>query len=119
MSKAAEKAKELAMLTVLSNKISPIQEQNLKMYPFAFFDGVKEVKIKYDLEHKKTTEDEPVINNSLVSYYLTLDNTELTMLEKRFEILEASVRNLFWKDIIVEVYFNNKIVFKSKEYERK
>jgi hypothetical protein len=114
--KLEEQVREMAMLTVLSNKINPIQEKNLKMYPLVYFNGVKSVKIEYDLTHKKTTDDEPVINNSVVSYYLEIDEKqENNSLEVRFQHLENSVRNLFWKDVSVEVFFNDRIVFKSKK----
>lgn len=108
--------REMARLTVLSNKINPIQEKNLKMYPLVFFQGVKSVKIDYDLSHRKTTVDEPVINNSIVSYYLSIeDEAQNSHLDERFKHLEKSVRNLFWNDLTVEVYFNDVIKFKSKK----
>lgn len=107
--------KEMALLTVLSNKINPIQEQNLKMYPMVFFQGVKSVKIDFDLQHRKTTMDEPVINSNIVSYYITIDeNAQNEHLAERFKYLEQSVKNLFWNDLTVEVYFNDIIKFKSK-----
>lgn len=109
-----QQIREMATLTILSNRINPIQEKNLKMYPLVFFDGVKSVRIEYDLQHKKTTNDEPVINSSLISYYLEIDGHN-SHLDSRFDALEKSVRNLFWNDLSVEVYFNDKIVFKSKK----
>jgi len=104
----------MARLTVLSNKINPIQEQNMKMLPLICFDHVKSVRIDYDLSKTKTMEDGPEINNSRVSYYLTIDESkENNHLQNRFLYLEGGLRNLFWKEICVEVYFNNKIVYKS------
>ena len=43
--------KELAQLSMLANRISEIQEKNLKLFPFVFFEGLKEVTIDYDLGH--------------------------------------------------------------------
>ena len=106
--------KEMARLTVLSGRISDVQEKNLKLFPLIFFDGIKEVKIEYDLMPKKTVDDSPTYSNSLVSYYLTLDEVENQNLNKRYFALEKSVRSLFWSDVVVEVYFNDEIKYKSK-----
>lgn len=105
--------KEMAQLTALSGRISSIQIHNLKMFPLVFFDAVETVKIDYDLAPMKTVEDEPVKNNLLVAYYLTLDETKNQDLDKRFMALEQSVRNLFWTDTKVEIYFNDQIKYKS------
>lgn len=115
MSDLQSQLKEMAQLTVLSGRISEVQVKNLRMYPLIFFNGVVQAKVQYDLSSKKTTEDERPINPSIVSYYLEIDEKENNdSLDKRFEALENSVRTLFWNDITVEVYFNNKIVYKSK-----
>lgn len=106
--------KEMATLTLLSNQINEIQMKNMKMFPLVFFNGVKSVKIDYDLAHKKMSGDDPVENNSAVSYFLDIDETKDNgFLDKRFAHLEAAIRGLFWNDIKVEVYFNKRIVFKS------
>lgn len=76
----------------------------------------------YDLSHKsdvlEDTEGKLIINlptrNNYVAYYLTLEETKNTEdLDKRYMALEKSVRTLFWNDVSVEVYFNNKIMYKS------
>lgn len=129
------KIKEMAKMSVLSNKINEIQEKNLKLYPLVFFDGIKSVKIEYDLSHSKSLTagevpkdtpeaafslvnylNNPVIANNFVSYYLEIDETiENAHKEKRFAAIEKAVRDLFWGNVSVEVYFNDKIVFKSKK----
>lgn len=107
---------DMARLTVLSNKINPIQEKNMTMFPMVYFNGVKTVKIDYDLSKTKVVGDGPEMNNSIVSYYLTMSpDSENDYLEKRFAHLENSIRNLFWKEVVLEVYFNDKIVYKSKK----
>lgn len=111
------KVTEMAKLAVLSNKISDVQLTNLKNYPFIAFDAIKEVRIEYDFSHQKTVKDEPVIHNPLVSYYLTLDESKnQEALNLRFEAIEKWVRNIFWKEVLVEIYFNDKIVFKSRKH---
>lgn len=105
----------MAQLSILANKISEVQEKNMKMYPFCFFDGVKEVKIDYDLGHGHNEATKEVNHNSYVSYYLILDESlNQTALDKRFAATEASIRALFWGDTRVSVYFNDKLVYESK-----
>lgn len=111
----------MARLTTLSGRISDVQIRNLKMFPLVFFEAVQEVKIDYDLSHKsdvlEDTSGNLVINsptrNNYVAYYLTLEESKNQDLDKRYEALEKSVRTLFWNDISVEVYFNDKIKYKS------
>jgi hypothetical protein len=113
---------EMARLTALSNRISEVQEKNLKLYPLVFFNKVLEVKVNYDLTSKAdiledSTTDKIIINapskNHFVAYHLVLDESENQDLDKRFLALEKSVRNLFWNDVSVEVYFNGQIKYKS------
>lgn len=115
---------EMARLTALSNRISDVQIKNLQTFPFCYFDGIKEAKINYDLSHKSNVLDDPTndkliidspVKNLLVAYHLILDDkVENFHLEHRFNALEKSVRTLFWKDVLIEIYFGEKIVYKSK-----
>lgn len=118
--------KDMAKLVLMSGKISEMHEKNMKMYPFVYFEGVKEVKIDYDLSHRadalvdnknNLTVNSPIRNN-VVTYYIILDEAAQTSLDKRFSALEASIRTLFWNDVMVEVFFNDSIKYKSKKYER-
>lgn len=105
--------KEMAQLTALSGRISEVQAKNLQYFPMVFFESVKEVKIDYDLAPNKSMGDEPTNSNSLVSYYLILDESKNDNVDKRFLALEKSVRALFWTDVVIEVYFNGQIKYKS------
>lgn len=108
--------KDMAALTVLSNKINPIQEKNLKMFPLVFFDGVKKVTIKYDLSSRKDETDSPAVNNSFVIYDLEGDRAALEdKFEVRFYHLEQAVRQLFWNDIRVRLRFNGELVKESEK----
>lgn len=116
--------KDMAKLILVSGKISEVHVKNLQMYPLIYFDGVKEAKIDYDLSHKadalvdkdnNLTVNAPQRNN-VVSYHLTMHPNALNLnLVNRFGALEASVRTLFWKDVIVELYMDGKLVHKSKK----
>lgn len=119
-SEIKEKIKDMAKLSVLSGRINEIQEKNIKMYPLIMFMGVRSVKIDYDLAHRKTMGHEEFKPDSNISFYLDIDEREdNTKLDKRFKGLEDAVRTIFWRDIIINVYFNNKLVYKSKENVRK
>lgn len=116
MSDIKQKLKEMAQLSVLAGRISEVQEKNMKNYPFVFFESVDSVRIDYDLGHGINEKTKQVNHKSRVSYYLTLiEEANSHALEKRFKALEASVRYLFWNDVIVEVYFNGKLVYGNKD----
>lgn len=129
MSKAQETMQELARLTLLSNKLSDVQLKNLQMYAFVFFDGVKELKLDYDLSNNMEVESEedaknidvtykfhPKSDHLRVSYYLTVTpGTEQPNIERRFASLESSVRHILWKDIKVQLFINDKMILESKK----
>jgi len=115
----SEIVEDMAKLTILSNRINQVQEKNLKMFPFIFFEGIKAVKIDYDLSRTKPEKDEHEKCTSRVSYFLTLDEkANEPNKEKRFVATEGAIRQLFWSDVEVEVYFNDILVFKSVKNDR-
>lgn len=120
----------MAKLTLLTNKLNPIQEKNLKMYPFVFFNGVRYVKVDYDLSNDQMVESEERpddleityklnkadVSHLRVTYHLDVDEEEKNdNLPKRFESIEQSVRNLLFKEIKVQVFINGKLRFESKQ----
>lgn len=117
---------EMAQLAILSGKISDAHQKSLKTYPFIFFDGVKTATIDYDLSSDSmidTEEDKKKVTvkynmkgvktgHMRVSYYLEFyDGFINDHQEKRFTAIENAVRTLFWKDVKVEVFFNNKLAY--------
>lgn len=127
--KTHETIRDMAKLSLVSNRINEIQLKNLQTYPFVFFNGVNTASIDYDFSNKSlvsTSEDEknleisyqvkPQSRNFKVLYYLDIDeNADNSNLDKRFETLRNSISNLFWRGILVEVYFNDKKVYTSKK----
>jgi hypothetical protein len=126
----------MARLTLLTNRLNPIQEKNLKLYPLVFFNGVTEAKVDFDLSSdqlietlesvdKKDTHTELNVSYKFdkaetrhlrVTYHLTIDETaDNSHLDKRFEAIEKSVRNLLFKEIKVQVFINSKLAFESKK----
>lgn len=120
--------KEMAALSLFSNQINEIQEKNLKMFPLVFFNGVNSAVIEYDLskvssvETKENKEEKtisytikkPETKHFLISYHLSINEDALNdHLEKRYEALVNSVRNLLWKEIGIKIYFNGKLKHES------
>lgn len=121
MSETDAKVKEMAKLVVYSNKISEFHEKNLKMFPFVFFNGVKSVLIDYNLERiddvsldnlQNITINKPTSKN-YVKFTLSIEENLNNLLPKRFAALEKAVRDIFWKNIKVEIVFNDRVVYKS------
>jgi len=109
----------MAQLTILSGRLNELQQKNIEMYPLVFFNGVKSVRVNYDLLQIKPTEEGPVKNNSTVDYYLSIDEKEPNAhLDNRFMALESSIRNLLWDDIKVSVYFNDIKVYEGANERR-
>jgi len=123
-----ETVREMAKLALASNRISDIQEKNLKIYPFVFFNGVLSAKIDYDFTNNQNVETE-IDKENLdikykfqkldtrhfhVAYRLSIDEkVENDQLEKRFEMLDKSIKALFWKETKVSVYFNDILKYES------
>ena len=121
--------KKMAQFSISNNQINEIQQQNLKAYPFVFFNGVKSAKIDYDLtNHSKVEYDtnpktleivykfgKPQTENFKISYDIEIDKSASNPhLEKRFEALERAIHTLFWKGIPLEISFNGLRVYTSK-----
>jgi hypothetical protein len=103
----------MAQLSVLSNRINEIQEKNLKMYPFVFFNDVKSVKIEFDLSK---VDDNGLMNHGdhHVTYFLDMFEESNDQMDRRMAAIEASVRSLFWNDLKVRVVVNGKLAYESK-----
>jgi len=116
LSDTKKKLQEMAQLSLLANRISEVQEKNMKSYPFVFFEQVGLASIDYDLGHGFNEKAKQLEHNSYITYDLELNEAaNAKNLDKRFAALEAALRAVFWKDIKVKVLFNRKQVFESKD----
>lgn len=125
-----EQVREMAKLTLLTNKINPIQEKNLKMYPLVFFNGIKSAKVDFDLSNDQMLIDSNENKSDLeityqfnkaetrhlrVSYHLEIDeDADNHSLGERYSAITQAVRNLFFKETKVQVFINAKLAYESK-----
>lgn len=97
---------DLTKLMLFFGRVSEVHLNNLKSFPWIFFNGLTAVNLDYDISTKRD-------GQSLISYDLTVSE-ENDSLPKRFEALESAVRSLFWKEILVKVSINGEEKFKSE-----
>jgi hypothetical protein len=126
-----EQVREMAKLTLLTNKLNPIQEKNLKMYPLVFFNGIKSAKIDFDLSNDQMLVDSNENKTDLeityqfnkaetrhlrVSYHLDIDEAaDNGSIDARYSAITQAVRNLLFKEIKVQVFINTKLAYESKD----
>lgn len=120
MSNIESKIREMAKLSILSNRINEVQEKNLKMWPLVFFNGVESFRLEYDFDARPTAGDDKSPQGSSVSYFLETDGDKPAFelqnnrLDVRLSTLTTSVRNLFWKNTRVSVYLNDELIYESE-----
>lgn len=125
-----EQVREMARLTLLTNKLNPIQEKNLKMYPLIFFNGIKSAKMDFDVsndqmvesvENRKDLELTYQFNKAdtrhlRVSYHLDIDEAaDNHTIDARYSAITQAVQNLLFKEINVQVFINGKMTYESKK----
>lgn len=127
MSNTQETLREMARLTMLTNKLNDVQIKNLKMYPFVFFEGVRELNLEYDLsnnldvsteENKKDLDVKYDVStetkHQFITYRITVDDRAFGLnqehIQNRYNSIVAATRNIFWKDLKVNVYLNNMLL---------
>ena len=126
-----EQVREMAKLTLLTNKLNPIQEKNLKMYPLVFFNGIKSAKMDFDLSNDQMLVDSNENKTDLeityqfnkaetrhlrVSYHLEIDEeADNNSIDARYSAITQAVRNLLFKEIKVQVFINTKLAYESKD----
>lgn len=105
---SVDTVREMAKLSILSERISEVQEKNIKMYPFIAFDGVKSAEISYDLSGNTKA--------FIVEYKLQISDSEkMDNIQKRYSALETWIRSLLWKEVNIRIYFNDISTYTSKE----
>lgn len=108
MSEKTIPIEDLTKMVMFSGRISSVHIENLKAYPWIFFNDLTEAKLDYSVE--TTDKNKPTV----FSYDLTLKLESNDKLYKRYDALELAVRQLFWKEVKIVVKINGEEVFKSE-----
>jgi hypothetical protein len=125
----AELVKEMAKLTITTGKVNPIQEYNMKMYPFVFLEGVKTISVDFDLRSTPIIDtsskdgdtvfsiEKPNVEDMYVNYNIAVDEEffEINKEINRLQGIEKSIHNLFWTGIKVKIVINNEIVYGKED----
>ena len=106
-----EKLTEMSRLAAFSRRLSDFHEENLKRYPFIFFDDVVTAGISYDLEAAH--------NYVMYELKMSADPLKMSMAEKRIKALENSIRTLLWSDMSLIVKINGTKFYESPQKEVK
>ncbi|MEM4601887.1 MAG: hypothetical protein QW808_03195 [Desulfurococcaceae archaeon] len=88
---------------ILSGRLSELHYNNLKMYPFIFFDGLKKCEMILNINTDPNTS-----APSVISYILFFNKKKRNdNMKVRCDALKQSVKTLLWDDVQVEVYVNS------------
>jgi len=100
---------DMRKITMLTGELSSIHELNLKKWPYVAFEGVEKSEVDYDLSKDYTKE----VGEGYVHFYLTIypEHEDQKLLKERCDQVTQWVRNMFWEEINVTVFFN-----KVKQY---
>lgn len=107
---------DMRKLTMLTGQLSSIHEETLYTWPLVLFDNIQNIEIKYDLTKEYTQE----VGEGYIRYIIDMPDKDIDIedFEKRCDILTGWVRDMFWKDIKVEVKTEN-MEYKDSSKEKK
>lgn len=100
---------ELTKLALFLGRIPETHIKSLEAFPFIYFNGVTEVKLDYSVETSNKAAP------TLFSYSLLFsDDASNNHMHKRYKALEQAVRDLFWKEALIEIKISDVGVYKSE-----
>lgn len=91
-------------MLALTKNISSFQEENLKKWPFIFFDGVESLKVSWDFFKNNKSRD---FYAGVVNFDITLKTNEQVN-QTAVDQLVASTKFLFWSETKVKIKINGK-----------
>ena len=114
MNNTKEILDDLRNITMLTGELASVHEESLRNWPYVLFDDIKGVEIKYDLTKEYTKE----TGEGYVDYYIDFVTDEVAKRpleenDKKLDILTSWVRDMFWKEIKVIVYFNSEKFYEN------
>ena len=102
--KVDEMLEDFRKITMLTGEISSVHVASLKQWPYVAFNGVQSVEVEYDLTKETVT----AMGEGSVVFKLTVDPAADN--EKMFAeicaVMTGWVRDMFWPEIKVSIYFN-------------
>lgn len=123
MKETVEKMLEdMRKITMLTGEISSIHMENLKKWPYVAFNSVIEnIEIEYDLTKQKTQDlgEGSIVFNISNQSSSCEDFKNQDSFNTRCEIITSWVRDMFWPEIKVEIFFNSKKVYSNSYLEKK
>lgn len=108
MSNKTPSLEDLTKLVMFTGRVSEVHLENLKRFPFIFFNNIVDAELNYSIE---TTDK---AKSSIFSYTLSMPWEFNDNLDKRYKALESAVRSLFWKEVKIELKINDVEVYKSE-----
>lgn len=109
MDNTREIIEDMKNITMLTGEISSVHLVNLKKWPHIVFNNITGLEIKYDLTKDRTKE----TGEGFVEFYVEIENEEIEDFDKRCSFLAMWVRDMFWSEIRVSVFFNGKEKYKD------
>jgi len=108
---------DMRKITMLTGDISTIHQQSMTKWPYLAFEGVDEVEVRYDLTKDYTLE----TGEGYVHFHLTVqpEYLEPDLLEKRCESIVLWVRDMFWSEIRVKIFFNEVLKHSNSSLKNK
>lgn len=98
---------DMRKITILTGTISKVHEQSLGKWPYIVFDDVGSLGVDYDLSKKEKN------NMNFVNFYITSSKQEYEDLDKRCGKLTEWVRDMFWKEVDVNIFINEKNIYSN------
>ena len=91
-------------ITMLTGEISSVHVASLKQWPYVAFNGVQSVEVEYDLTKETTI----TMGEGVVNFKLTIDEAadNKEMFKEICAVMTGWVRDRFWPEIKVVIYFN-------------
>ena len=108
MKNTQEILEDMRKITMLTGEISKIHQENLKTWPYVIFNEINSVEIKYDLTKDYTKE----VGEGYIEFRME-SGSDQDSIDTRCNALAAWVRNMFWNEIKIIIYNNNKKIYEN------
>lgn len=98
-------------MLMVSKNLSDFQLENLRKWPFIFFENVKKISVSYNF-----VDSEDNFYQGYVEFDLEIENPK--ELASPIMYLEASTKMMFWSDTDVKIKINGELWKKTKQEKK-